>query len=290
MALVPDEEMFNFIGEDDAGDSNPQILIVRDAVESWVKKYCNRDFVVTSYKERYDGDGTNQLVLRQYPVTQITRLSLWPTDVIRICNTGTTTNATVSCFATKVTLTKDGVDTDLLFSAYTTFGSLVTAVNALSANGWSAAVVSPSFNNFLTTELIERMGLYCLESNWVYLQMPYQRGEIDFDIDSDRGIVHLFRASMARDYDGTSRRDFTGFPYGTRNIFIDYKAGYTTVPDDLKMAIKIIVKYMLQKKEEESWGAQSQSVGEVSFSSEGKELPWEAKMILDLDYKKRNFR
>lgn len=287
--LVPDEEMFSFMGEDDQSDPNPVILPMRDAVEAWVRSYCDREFTVTTFKERYNGDGSNQLVLRQYPVTQITRLSLWPAYCIRVCNRLKSTIATVSCFSDNVTLTKDYVDTVLKFTDYPTYGQLCDAINA-QGNGWEAQMVSDTFRPFISTELFERMGLYCLEGNWIYLMMPYQRGELDFDIDSERGIVHLYRYGLAHDEDlGVPQRSLIGFPRGTRNIFITYQAGYTTIPDDLKLAVKIIVKYMVQKKEEESWNAQSQSVGEVSYSQDWQDLPWEAKTILDLKYKKRHF-
>lgn len=291
--LVPDDEMFDFIGEDDAGAQVQTILPIRNAVEAWVMRYCDRNFFTQSYRERYNGDGTNLLVLRQFPIVAIKRLSLWPAYVIRITNTLTNTIATVACVPNptapltgKVILSKDDVDTTLSFTDYPTYGQLVDAINAL-GNGWQAVLVSTTFANFRCTELIERMGLYCLEGNWVYLQMPYQRGEVDFDVDSERGIIHLFRYGLAHDDDlGIPQRELIGFPRGTRNIFVDYSAGYDTIPEDLKLAIKIIVKFILQKKEEESWGASSQSVGEVSFSFDGPDIPWEARFILDQKYRK----
>jgi hypothetical protein len=283
MALVTDQEIYDYLGEDDSADPVAIISLLRDGVEAWVQTYCDRVFTVTAYRERYNGDGTSVLILRQYPVTAITRLSLWPTDVIRVKNTNTYTNAAISTSSTAVILTRDGTSTSLLFATYPTFTLLVDAINLTA--GWVAALVSPSFASFKSTELIERMGLYCLESNWAYLQMPYQRGEMDFDVDSERGIIHLFRYGF---YD--SRDDnfsgVLGFPRGTRNIFIDYSAGYATVPEDLKLAIKIIVKYMYQRKDEEAFGARSQSTGGISFTNEG-EIPWEAKQILDIKYKKR---
>lgn len=284
-ALVSDQEIFDYIGEDDSAQPVPIITSLRDAVEAWVQIYCDRNFNITSYRERYDGLSDNMLILRQYPVTGITRLSLWPADVIRVKNTMLYTNATVSTSSTAVILTRDGTSTSLTYATYPTFTQLVDAINALSASGWAATLVSPTFANFKSTELIERMGLYCLESTWVYLQMPYQRGELDFDVDSERGIIYLFRYVFIDNVDD-SRSGVTGFPRGTRNIFVDYSAGYSTIPEDLKLAIKIIVKYIYQRRDEEAFGAKSQSAGGVSFTNEG-EIPWEAKQILDIKYKRR---
>ncbi len=268
--------------ESDNAISDPTsiVSILHLAVEAMIKRYCNRDFESTDYKERYDGDGTSSLVLRQFPVTAITRLSLWPIDVIRIRNTSTSTNATISMSSTALSLTKDGTTSTLAIATYTTFTLLVAAVNA-AGSGWEAALQSSAYGSYLSTELIEKMGLYCLNSNWAYLQMPYDRGEADFDIDSANGIIYLTRFTNV-----SNGWDATGFPTGTRNIFINYTAGYSTVPEDLKLAVKILVKYFYQRRMEETFGVSSFSSGGISASFE-KDIPFEVKLILDGKYRRQ---
>lgn len=262
--------------------SDPTSIVstIKSSVEAMVQTYCKRTLKSTSYSERYDGDGSTSLVLRQYPVTAISRFALWPIDVIRVANTNTSTNATVSVSSTGVTVTKDGTSNTLAFATYTTFTLLVDAINAL-GSGWSAALQSSSYASYTSTSLIEKMGMYCLNTTWAYLQMPYDRGESYFDIDSASGIIYL---NSFRNFDGNWKKN--GFPIGTRNIFIDYTAGYSTIPDDLKLAVKIIVKWIYQKRSDESFGVTNFGSGGISVSFENN-IPWEAKMILDTKYVRR---
>lgn len=270
MAIVSASDILDYL-EVEEGEESDLIEVVHLAVEKLVKNYCHRDFEVTSYRERYNGDGSNTLVLDNFPVTAITRLALWPLDVIMIKNTNTYTVATISTSSTNLILTKDGTSTSLAFSTYSTFTTLVAAVNALSADGWSAQVVSSTYDNYRSVDLIEKMGLYCLESNWAYLQMPYNKGEMDFDIDSNKGIIYLNRFS----YD-----DKAGFPIGTRNIFVDYSAGYSTMPVDLTLAVKILTKYIYERTREGSFGYTSFNLGDITGSFQDV-IPVQVKMILD---------
>jgi len=279
MAIVTDSEILDYLQVEE-GEESDLIEAIHLSAEKMIKKYCNRDFEVTSYRERYDGNADNKIVLRQYPVTAITRLSLWPLDVIRVKNSGSTTNATISCSSTGVTLTKDGTSVTKTFALYPTFSTLAAAIDAVS--GWDADVVSPEYNDFKSTELIERMGLYCLQNNWAYLQMPYQRGELDFDIDSENGIIYLFRYYVTDYYD----KEMTGFPRGTRNIFVDYIAGYTDMPDDIILAVKILTKYLYARTQEESFGFTNYRLGDITGTFESQPLPLHVKMILD-SYRKR---
>lgn len=266
MAIVDANDILSYM-EVQEGEDADIIEVIHLAVEAYVKKYCRRDFESTSYRDRYDGTGYNKLVLDNFPVTAITRLSLWPIDVVMIKNTSTYTIATISTSSTALTLTKDGSTVaSLAFSTYSTLSTLVTQINTYS--GWVSQTVSPSYDNFQSTQLIERMGLYCLESNWAYLQMPYNRAEIDFDVDANKGIIHLSSGI---------------FPAGTRNIFVDYTAGYssTTMPKDIQLAIKIITKYVYDRMREESFGYSSFNLGDVSGSFEQIGIPTSAKMIMD---------
>ena len=54
------------------------LTIVKDSVEAYVKTYCGRDFLVTSYTEYYDGDDCNVLRTYQRPIVSITSVSSDP--------------------------------------------------------------------------------------------------------------------------------------------------------------------------------------------------------------------
>lgn len=64
----------------DSGDSSKNNLIIRkiNQATEMIEKYCNgRRFKETTYtNEEYDATGTNQLILRQYPVTDTQAFAL----------------------------------------------------------------------------------------------------------------------------------------------------------------------------------------------------------------------
>jgi len=254
MRLVSNDELYAFLGETPTTDLNASI---RDSVEEWVKSYCGRTFESTAYKERYDGSGSNKLILKQYPVVSIERLALSSVDVVRIRCSGATTHAVVSVTSTGVVLRKDGAsNATVLFATYTTLAAVIAAINLIS--GWEAVIEGSTYDSYKSTELLEKMGLFCKGSSWAYLSIPYE-AEADFDVDAARGIITLYGLRDAA-FGGP------GFPTGVRNIIVDYTAGYANVPKDLILAIKMMCKSIIDKNDRDGFGLTSYSVGNVSMS------------------------
>lgn len=56
------------VGKDDI------LTDIKDFVEDWAKKYCGRDFLITTYTRYRDGDGTDKLNVDQFPITAITSI------------------------------------------------------------------------------------------------------------------------------------------------------------------------------------------------------------------------
>jgi len=257
------------------GDPSDVVQDILNGVDEWVKEYCHRDFEETTYtKEEYDGTGDVSLFLNQYPVTGLTRVSIGRVNAIMVNNSSSdATSAYVTVSSTGITLTvnggtNNGEDT-LSFSTYTTMQDLVDAINALS-KGWQAELLSNNYADYKSTELIPKYGAYCGSGagwgeTWAYLEMP-DKPLSDFKLYPDRGEIY---------YSG-------GFPEGHKNIIVDYTAGYTssTMPNDLNLAVKIAVKFLYQKREEESFGLKDYSLGFVKQSF-ADILPSEVLNILD---------
>jgi hypothetical protein len=266
MAIVQDAEIFDYIGTDDSAEETPIIATLRDGVEAWVKNYCHRDFESTVYtKERYNGTGRNYLMLKQYPVTAISRVAIGANDVLSIKNTNSYTSAIISVSSTGVTYAKDGTGSTLTFVSYATMTALVDAINAL-GGGWVASLLSSTYANFKSTELIEVYGLSCIDSNTIYLQMP-EDAEGDFLVNTETGEIYLPYGTFTR---------------GFRNIIVDYTAGYSTalMPEDLKLAIKLLVKFLYQKRDEDSFGVRRYDIYDIGFSFEDGVMPKEVLAIL----------
>lgn len=249
--------------DDAAGDPTAIVETIHDAVEKWIKNYCQRDFESTSYKEYSSGDDTTHLFLKQFPVISVSRLSIGRNNAIKVNNLLTATYATVSVTSTGVVLNKDGTTTTLLFADNLTIALMVTAI--ANETNWQASVVN--YASYASTELIEAMGLQCLNASWAYLEIPDEPDD-SFEVFPDSGVIH--RAG--------------GFASGHRNIRTDYTAGFAVLPEDLKLACKILVKNIYQKREEETWGITSFSLGYVKAQFE-KDLPKEVVNILSR-YKK----
>lgn len=260
--LVEPEEVVSFLGLEGVSTPDRNIELIQNSVEKWVKQYCRQDFILTAYKERYDGKGTPSLYLRHYPIVTLNKLCVWNDDAISIYNDSTCAFASVSVTATAVNLYVDGTTTPLLFASYATLQSLVNAINAVS--GWSASLMLASYATYPSTILLEKYGLRCSGRNVVYLEMPDVDGEDDFEVFADEGRVELL----------------SNFPTGRKNVFIDYTAGYAVIPDDLKLAVLILIKNIYQRRSEESFGNTSYSISGLSISFE-QDIPVQAKQILD---------
>jgi len=57
-------------------DNNDDTLLTNliSRVEKEVKEYCQRDFEATDYTEYYDGDGTDTLLVDNYPINSVSEL------------------------------------------------------------------------------------------------------------------------------------------------------------------------------------------------------------------------
>jgi len=215
--------------------------------EAFVAKWCRRTFESTSYTlERYSGRGYKTINLKNYPVTAIDRVAVGTRNAISITNTSSGTTASATVTTTGLRLVKDGTaDTTVTWAANSTISDVVTAINAL-GSGWSASVSSTDYNSFLSTELVTQYGTSCINSRYVYLSIPGE-AEYDIEVDLDAGMIVLN----------------TGFSKGFKNVFIDYTAGYTAdnMPEDLKLAVRIMLQYVWNQLKEGTFGVDLHNIG-----------------------------
>ena len=88
---------------------------------------------------------------------------------------------------------------------------------------------------------------------------------ISSDRNNQRGIVELF--------DGT-------FPVGTKNVKAVYNAGFATLPEDLKLAVKQICAREFLIQDKAMMGITSQNVGDKTVSLNLEDLPRNTWLIL----------
>lgn len=238
---------------------------IHTAVEKYVKEYCKREFESTSYtKKRYDGNGRQILVIDDFPLTAVDRVVIGNLDVIKVKNINANSTASVSVTSTGIRLVYNGTaNTTVTFATYTTISAVATAISAIA--GWSAEVLSTTYSNFKSTELIEVYGLNAINSNWVYLYMP-DEAEDSFQVDLNKGWI---------------RRTW-GWPSGYQNIYMDYTAGYSAdnMPTDLQLAVKILTRYFYNRNYDEGFGVTEYQMENIKEKFEN-DIPHEAKRILD---------
>ena len=193
-------------------------LIARATSE--IERYCDRTLNSTTYRELYDGDGTKELRLDQYPITAVTLLSVGVTDAFGVMNESNDAySAYITTTSTTMTLTIDGGTndgSDSLTIADYTVGTLITAINAL-GKSWTATAQSTVKSLWNADEILIASGLNCL-NGYCYPQIPDDPAD-NFVIVNNEGSLKL-------------RNDI--FVNGTQNVVVRYTAGYSTIPAGLE--------------------------------------------------------
>lgn len=236
-----------------ASDPSAIISDIHGSVEDWVENHCYRKFEDALYvKERHDGNGHNIIYFEQYPVLAVNLDGLvWDAS-------------------SKTVTRSDG-------------GSFVT-------DGFEVA------DEVLVQNSDSNSGLLTV-STVAETVLTFSTETVTADTSDDNVILSLFRELWINDTE-VDEDDYevfadhiyynAGFSEGHGNIRLTYYIKYSIIDiNDLKLAIKIIVKNIYQKRQEEIFGIKSYKVGDVSITCEESSVPKEALDILDSKYVKR---
>lgn len=234
-----------------------------NAASTATQRYCHRDFTLTTYSEYYDGGiypSSNPLRLRQFPITEITRIAGYPQPAILILNNDPATNqrATVETLTggdVKLVRVASGVTTTSTQVAATnvTIGALATAINVL-GGGWTATTqsngINGDFSKFMQADFKPLQGAVTTFSPGAYLELYTE------DIQPLNGGWGGYYGDWSGAWPGTAsgwRLDpdtgevFGRFPRGQKNIRVDYQAGFATVPDDVQEAVVQLCQFLYQQ-------------------------------------------
>jgi len=244
------------------GDPTALVSSILTSTDKYVKEYCRRIFESATYSETYNGKG-DSIFLNEYPVTALTRIAVGRDEAFSVNNTGTSSYATCSCDGTNFAYNLNGTSADLALADYTTITTLVAAINAI-GSGW-VAVANSGYGDFLSSEIINFYGKSCLDNDIAYIEIPSESLS-GFELNADTGEINH------------------NFPIGFQNVFVNYTAGFSTVPTDLQMAVKILVQYIYSKVQEDNLGNEYYSLGDVKKALTN-EFPIEVQKIL-MSYKR----
>jgi hypothetical protein len=206
------------------------------AVSRAIKRYCRRDFVITTYDEQYNGSGDRRLVLRQIPIISITRVSYGPYAVLRIWNSsGSNVRAVAALDSSGLALTSvaggvTSVVRSVTWSTCLTIQQAADAVNAL-GNGWTAAVLS-SYANWPTSDFsYPQGGINC--ANGTYAEFKLHVIDMsDFQVDANRGWLVRGINALVTQWDDP----LNIWTPGIQNYRVVYTAGYPIIPEDIQEA------------------------------------------------------
>jgi hypothetical protein len=240
-----------------------------DRATYFLERYCHRKFMSRAYaREAYYGNNARTLLLGQYPISSVSRVSSGRTNAFYVKNTTATNNATVEITSTALKYSADGATvTSLTLASYATINLLIAAINAVP--GWSATLLDSSLGTRKSTDLLIRPAMHCLDPAFAYCEIPN-------DELTDYFIVN---PGEDRNYGGL---ECPAGWIGGEEYFIDYTAGYSTAPFDLEdICIRLVVnRYNLSKKD---GSIKSESLGDYSYTmADMRSLPDDLKDAADL--------
>jgi hypothetical protein len=268
-------------------------------VSDQLVRYLRRDLAVTTYKSWIDGSGNPLQRLEQWPILAIYQVSVTSIIAGYIKNTAATTKrASVSFDGTNLSLmsvSNTGTETltDKPVSTSKILSTLKTAIEAVT--GWEVTLNSADYDGEPSNMLRPIYAQDALDPNMANLLLPDHPEAVKLISEDTIELATKLEPDMfARRSDARGSGfgggsivpgfDATpgiggGFPAGTANIFIWYKAGYTlpsdtsgetpasdgTLPQGLALIVHEILQDVLSSTKLNS-NLQSESIGGYSYS------------------------
>ncbi len=258
-------------------------------VSDQIAQYLKRDLTVTTYLSWVDGTGSPILRLAQWPILALYQVSFTAMTVGYIENTSATVKrASVSFDGTNLSLTEISTTgtvttTDLPVGTSKILSSLKTAVEAVS--GWFMTLNSSDYEGEPTSMLRPLYAQSAVSPETADLVLPDQPEPVKVAAEDMVELLSDPRAaggfggdSIVQGFDATPGIG-TGFPSGSANVLVWYKAGYTlpsdasgetpasdgTLPPGLALLVHQILQDVLSSTKYNS-NLSSESIGNYSYS------------------------
>jgi hypothetical protein len=206
--------------------------------------------------------------LPHFPVTDVSRVSLWREDALQVSCTATnasaatvrvlptndTTNDAPDATAKTLTLSiirNTGATTTnftLADAANDTLTELAAAISAIS--GWSATLVytEGEAGGHKSADLVPCGARGASNGDYATLEIA-DDDTFDYELQADTGI--LWRSGA--------------WPLGAANVRVEYTAGYATVPEDVQTATAFIAKWMYDQLQHDSM-VSGETIGNYSYT------------------------
>lgn len=245
-------------------------------VSAAVEDYLRRTLESTTYKSWLDGTGSPYLRVNQYPILAIYQVSTHSSVVARIENTSSTVvRATVSFDGTSLSLTEISTSgtvttTDIAVATYKTLTTLKTQIETVS--GWTCTIASSEWN-YEPTALLRPIYAQDAFDQAADLIIPDDPDPVKVAFEDQIEITSPNSFPDARQSDIAPVTFSYGFPEGTGNIFVWFKAGYSlpadtgswTFPPGLELIVHQIMQDVLSSTKLNA-NLSGESIGDYSYS------------------------
>ena len=219
-----------------------------------VEKYLNRTLAVTAYDELLDGTGHPNLLLSQYPITQIQRVLFCPTQVLSIGNNKASvsrasfrldaTNLYLECVDSGVVATHT-----IALSSCPMLNDLAAAINAFSSEGWQSTALG-IYGTWRTLDLYTPQGGQ--EVRWIGFGYIWHH---------TIGVPAVMQNDAIGEIVSTVQ-----FQRGYQNYRVLYSAGFPVIPYEIQQATaELAAATYLQR--EVNPNLQSENLGGYSYSN-----------------------
>lgn len=232
-----------------SGFAASQITTKISVAEGMIENYLDRTIDSATYIQWFNGSGTRWMVLPQYPITTIYRVTSNRQNGLKLQNTSADADEATayivdgSLILTVIGGTNDGTSS-LTLSTYATLTLLKAAIDAL-ATGWSVTV-----ENEGVPAHIRPVGIGACLNTFDYFEIP--------EDSRDDVVIERDQATLYHPY---------GFMAGQQNIFAHYIAGYGTVDEVLK-GVEAQLTFKLLNTDTADPNIRSEKLGDYSYTQE----------------------
>lgn len=261
-ALTSLSNLKDWIGVTGTGDD----AILESAIDrasDIIETYCERKFKSRTFYEFVQPNGERTVTVDNVPIISINSVAYGSAIAFTVESDTDSSDvlATVGNDGSGIRLHKvasDGTTTTstVAFSSYATTTLIVNYINA-SVSGWTATL---SVNAYARS-------LYRFGGRGVIdapCHFEYPRDNVsEYRVDFATGQIHMIadRFPGIRSDDASANR----FPSGFFPVFVEYEAGFATIPDDLEQsAIEIAADLYRERKQDRTLG--SESLGDYNYS------------------------
>ena len=234
-----------------------------DRATAIIESHCDRKLKSRTFYEFLMPEGDRTVRTEEHPIVSIDTIAFGSQTSFSISSDTASTDvvATVGFDGSTLRLYKvasNGTETTatLAASSYATTSALVTQINS-SVSGWSATLTK----NAYTRSLYRFGGRGVIDAD---AQLEFPRDNVsEYRVDFDTGRIHITadRFPGIREDDARANR----FPAGFFPVFVQYSAGFETVPDDLEqVALEVAGDIFRERLQDRT--LQQESLGDYSYT------------------------